>query len=356
LSPQILGQGDTKMKRPVAAITMVFNELALLPIWLNYYGSQLGNENLFVIDDGSNDASIPKNKLINLISRKRGYWDDRERANTLSYFHEELLKYYDVVLYADADEFFVPDPNLGISLREYLISSSKPWINAIGLNVIHNRSREGPLDLTKPLFNQRAYVQFDQLYCKPTIARVPMRWKPGLHFSTRPPCYATDLFLFHLRAMDYDVSRARIRAFNTVPMAEDSVRNSFGFYWSVPEQEYLDLFFSTPEAEFEKARSELDFSDLLPKIKERHIGVGPIARVPSRFRNAIGLTKADDVTDQGPLPPARLDLDASRLYSSAVSRMTQDAPPSRNAPCPCGSGRRFKHCHGLLPRVPSKLS
>jgi preprotein translocase subunit SecA len=23
-------------------------------------------------------------------------------------------------------------------------------------------------------------------------------------------------------------------------------------------------------------------------------------------------------------------------------------PVSRNAPCPCGSGRKFKHCHGQL--------
>jgi preprotein translocase subunit SecA len=22
------------------------------------------------------------------------------------------------------------------------------------------------------------------------------------------------------------------------------------------------------------------------------------------------------------------------------------APESRNAPCPCGSGRKYKHCHG----------
>ena len=22
------------------------------------------------------------------------------------------------------------------------------------------------------------------------------------------------------------------------------------------------------------------------------------------------------------------------------------APASRNAPCPCGSGRKYKHCHG----------
>jgi preprotein translocase subunit SecA len=24
------------------------------------------------------------------------------------------------------------------------------------------------------------------------------------------------------------------------------------------------------------------------------------------------------------------------------------AATSRNAPCPCGSGRKFKHCHGRL--------
>jgi preprotein translocase subunit SecA len=25
-----------------------------------------------------------------------------------------------------------------------------------------------------------------------------------------------------------------------------------------------------------------------------------------------------------------------------------EAPVSRNAPCPCGSGKKFKHCHGQL--------
>jgi len=36
---------------------------------------------------------------------------------------------------------------------------------------------------------------------------------------------------------------------------------------------------------------------------------------------------------------------------SEVRRSTQDASdgtgePSRNAPCPCGSGRKYKRCHG----------
>jgi preprotein translocase subunit SecA len=27
---------------------------------------------------------------------------------------------------------------------------------------------------------------------------------------------------------------------------------------------------------------------------------------------------------------------------------SQEEPVSRNAPCPCGSGRKYKHCHGAL--------
>jgi Glycosyl transferase family 2/SEC-C motif len=337
------------MKRPVAAITMVFNEAIFLPIWLNHYGSALGYENLFVIDDGSNDGSIRNDRIVNLVSRKRGLLDERERAKTISYFHEELLQYYDVVLYADADELIVPEPNLEISLKDYLIASKGELINTIGLNVLHHRAREGPLDLTKPLFSQRAYVQFDELYCKPVIARVPMRWTPGFHFCARSPCYATDLYLFHLRAMDYDISRAKIKNLNAVSFSEDSLRHGYGFYFRMPEQEYLDLFFATPEAEFAKARSELDFSAELPRINKRP-GIGPIARVPSRFRNAIELTTADAVPGEG--VSATSDLDAGRLYSTAIARMTaQEAPASRNAMCPCGSGKRFKHCHGLLAQV-----
>jgi glycosyltransferase involved in cell wall biosynthesis len=37
--------------------------------------------------------------------------------------------------------------------------------------------------------------------------------------------------------------------------------------------------------------------------------------------------------------------------------MTVVAPASRNAPCPCGSGRRYKECHGALaaPRAPASI-
>ena len=33
-----------------------------------------------------------------------------------------------------------------------------------------------------------------------------------------------------------------------------------------------------------------------------------------------------------------------REFAPAEGQVTP--PSSRNAPCPCGSGRKYKHCHG----------
>jgi hypothetical protein len=56
---------EEQMKGEVAAIAMVFNEPVFLPIWLAYYGVELGYENLFVIDDGSNDGFVCDGRIVN---------------------------------------------------------------------------------------------------------------------------------------------------------------------------------------------------------------------------------------------------------------------------------------------------
>jgi preprotein translocase subunit SecA len=32
----------------------------------------------------------------------------------------------------------------------------------------------------------------------------------------------------------------------------------------------------------------------------------------------------------------------------AATFIRQDRKVGRNEPCPCGSGKKFKHCHGML--------
>jgi uncharacterized protein YchJ len=36
-----------------------------------------------------------------------------------------------------------------------------------------------------------------------------------------------------------------------------------------------------------------------------------------------------------------------------MSAASRAAPPARNAPCPCGSGKRYKDCHGALVAGPA---
>lgn len=39
--------------------------------------------------------------------------------------------------------------------------------------------------------------------------------------------------------------------------------------------------------------------------------------------------------------------DIARVDRLRVATVRRDAPKvGRNDPCPCGSGRKFKHCHG----------
>ena len=44
------------------------------------------------------------------------------------------------------------------------------------------------------------------------------------------------------------------------------------------------------------------------------------------------------------LPPLQME----RPPLPSMAEVAELPPVSRNAPCPCGSGRKYKHCHGQL--------
>jgi uncharacterized protein YchJ len=53
-----------------------------------------------------------------------------------------------------------------------------------------------------------------------------------------------------------------------------------------------------------------------------------------------------DVTHQGPaISPAEMQQMIHEAAREAAARQP-DAKPGRNDPCPCGSGKKYKRCHG----------
>ena len=92
---------------------MTFNETTFLPIWLHYYASQLGYENLYIIDHRSNDTSMwnaRKKGALNIIRMEKEELDEEERAIHISLYPERLLNDDPAVISPDVDDIILPDP------------------------------------------------------------------------------------------------------------------------------------------------------------------------------------------------------------------------------------------------------
>ena len=61
----------------------------------------------------------------------------------------------------------------------------------------------------------------------------------------------------------------------------------------------------------------------------------------------LAATGTDDARPARPSRPPRPRVDASGGAASTEASEEWGKVP-RNAPCPCGSGKKYKHCHGRL--------
>jgi len=193
----------------LAALTYVYNENVNLKIWRDYYGRNFGEENLYIIDHGSNDGSTSDLGKANKISIPRTEFDDIHKSTALSAMHTALLQSFDCIVVADGDEIIVPDPLKYESLTHYIVQKKPTVMICIGLNVRHILTMEPPLNLSCPILSQRKIASFATPTTKPLISSVPTIWQPGGHQCNIRPCFDSDVFVFHLKLMDYTISMAR---------------------------------------------------------------------------------------------------------------------------------------------------
>ena len=194
----------------VAAVTMVYNENEYLPIWLSHYGRQVGLENCFVVDHGSDDGSTDFIGPTNRIKIPRSPYEPHKQSFFNSKFCNSLLEWYDWVIYSDVDEILVVDSSVAPSLRDYCTLPIPRVVTAIGLNVVHRIDHEPPLNLSQPIAVQRPYVFAGASMCKPLLMSKEIAWSPGSHSSDAPMVF-DHLYLFHLRWYDFGSCMRRLQ-------------------------------------------------------------------------------------------------------------------------------------------------
>lgn len=341
------------MKR-VAVVTQVFNESLFLPIWISHYGRQFGKENLFIVDDSSSDGSTSQNDVAKsvLIKKKKGQLDEDDRSLLMSLFSDHLLKYYDIVIYTDCDEIIVLDPLVKNNLKDYLCESEHDHLGAIGFDVLHAVLREDKIDCSRALFEQRHFVLFNHHYCKPLINKRSVRFAAGFHSSDKKAYLDKNLILFHLRSVDIDNSKRRIKNLNSIKFSVNSLDKNHSSHFRMDEENYLvECRYRLPDEIFDNLDNDFDEFVSQADFQERD---NQLFKIPTRFKNSVELSRAilnkDLDTENGLINVISQNEKQNQfqdIFDLCADLMIASRLRTESESVSSGSGKLFLNCRGL---------
>lgn len=203
--------------KKIAALTMVRNDEFFLRKWVEYYGRELGKENLYIYYDGEDQTIGDFCEGANAYVHPKIGWQvvaaEKGRLKFLSEKATELFaKGYDMVIGVDADEYIVVDPKLGVGLREFLSHQDVDVsLSPLGLDFGQKLGREGDLSHEEAFLRQRHYAQIGTRYTKPSIIAQPCQWGSGFHRVKGHNFHiASNLYLMHFGYSDRKILESRM--------------------------------------------------------------------------------------------------------------------------------------------------
>ena len=187
-------------KPTVAVITDSLSSAFYFPKWIEYYSKQFGSSNLYVATYTGfqqNFYSLSLGGIWEIPS----HYNDAKRAAVITGLVHTLLGAYDYVLRVDTDEFLLPDPRYFASLKQYVEILERPYVTAMGYDIIQDDG-DGVLDLSdKILIKQRKHCYPFNALNKTCLTTIPINWLPGFHYCSVFPEF-NQLFLLHLKRAD----------------------------------------------------------------------------------------------------------------------------------------------------------
>lgn len=274
----------------IAAISMLRDDKFFAPRWINYYGMQLGHNNLFLILDGLDQTLPSQHESINVIkvpgkelTRAKG---DRNRAGIVSSFARALFQRYDIVIAHDIDEILVLDPKTGLRLSEYLGQTTlRSSFSALGLDVGQHLDTESAIDPSRPYLEQRRFAHVSARYTKAVVATRPVNWGSGYHRVRGKNLHIDpQLYLFHFGMVDYNKSAKLI---------DDKALLKAGWKGHLNRRyELFDLIQKNKPLEgdkfFKKARRRQHlFRPIYALNKPGMLKENPIIIIPERFKSIV---------------------------------------------------------------------
>ena len=242
-------------KKRCCALTFVKNEKVFLPIWLKYYSKYFNVEDIYVIDHESDDGSLEeclKRYKFNVIKVHNEYYDDIWRLKTAYQKHAELLQRYEYVLYTDADEIVIPDPSKYRDLKDYITRHDTDCVACVAYELIHLRERESPIDLGRPILEQRKYWYYNGFYNKSPLLRIPLERVYETGAESKGYGRDNDLWLLHLHKLDFDLCWDKHMKLAAVKHNPECIKKGLSFQFRINDLKGFTRFFNTRHPDYAK--------------------------------------------------------------------------------------------------------
>ncbi len=281
----------------IAAITTVRNDRLFLRKWIDYYGTNFGRQNLFVIIDG-HDQTIPEGcEGVNFLHLPHRDWEsevasvpmrrvvmEHNRSRAVSDLARTLWRYdYQAVMAMDVDEFLIADPVRHDSLRTYVEAAPRrhATLSGLGLDVVQHLGQEAPIDPARPFLAQRSHAVVSNAYTKPVLAFRPVTWGAGFHRVKRRNYHiGPDLFMLHFGLIDYETAMGRVNDPNLI-------KSGWGPHLQRRDAVFRHVEAATPlagDAYFPKALRRLTWvRRVLAWNKPARLPGDPVVTLPDRF-------------------------------------------------------------------------
>ncbi len=277
--------------KKIAAITMVRNDDFYLKKWVEYYGGELGRENLYIFFDGL-DQTVPSfcegthSQLVEKVGTDV-VSNDKGRVALMSSKAAELFaEGYELVIGTDCDEFVVVDPRLGKSLQEYLSAASiKYSLSPLGLDFGQKLGEEEAIREDVPFLEQRHYAQLGTRYTKSSVIARPLDWGSGFHRVRGHNFHiAKDLYLLHFGYFDMGRIEERFKDTNRLALGwEKHMRKRSRTIRLVTEKRALNFDAWTRFARICQSIVRPPYAWNKPAM----FGLKIIVRIPDRFQKIV---------------------------------------------------------------------
>lgn len=244
------------MKRKKAVFTIVKDENWLLHKWLEYYLLNFNRSDIYILNHLSTTTELDSELYINCCNHLPIYndksFDHKWLCEVACRFQGFLLQSYEYVLFAESDEFIVPDPSKYDSLAGYIDKliadgGQPPFVRCAGLEIQHDYENEPAIKLNQPLLSQRKYWHHNNVYAKTLLSRVPLHWQLGFHTTnesgTIPP--NDDLLLIHYKKLDFDLLLKKNMDAMKRQWSEYDLANRFGIQHTYDDPSKLKTWFDS---------------------------------------------------------------------------------------------------------------